>query len=205
MNKMIICDCVVKILCFALVLPIYSSIYSIHGSQIVGRIICGFLSVLASLLFSFNRLVPVGIVLFRYTMVCHAVATVNYGGEKPLWKTIKWSVQGLSLMQAVLMLFVLEDSLGFHECIGKEEGFRWVKKGMLDNLHPSSQERLAKILILLLHCKIYRYNLENFYEGLGATGMNIKGPIWRPIRLIMNLIFMAFMLIVPIFYGLIFR
>ena len=135
MNKMIICDCVVKILCFALVLPIYSSIYSIHGSQIVGRIICGFLSVLASLLFSFNRLVPVGIVLFRYTMVCHAVATVNFGGEKPLWKTIKWSVQGLSLMQAVLMVFVLEDSLGFHECIGKEEGFRWAK-GILDNLHP---------------------------------------------------------------------
>ena len=45
---MIICDCVVKIACFALVLPIYSSIYSIHGSQIVGRILCGFLSVLAT-------------------------------------------------------------------------------------------------------------------------------------------------------------
>ena len=51
----------------------------------------------------------------------------------------------------------------------------------------------------------YRYNLDNFYEGVGASGMNIKGPIWRPIRLIMNLIFMAFLLIVPLFYGLIFR
>ena len=197
MNKMIICDCVVKIFCFALVLPIYSSIYSIHGSQIVGKILCGFLSVLASLLFSFNRLVPVGIVLFRYTMVCHAVATVNYGGEKPLWKTVKWSVQGLSLMQAVLMLFVLEDSLGFHECIGKEEGFRWVK-GILDNLHPQKNLQRSK-------SSFYRYNLDNFYEGVGASGMNIKGPIWRPIRLIMNLIFMAFLLIVPLFYGLIFR
>ena len=78
------------------------------------------------MLFGFNRLVPVGIVLFRYIMVCHAVSTVNYGGEKPLWRTVKLAIQGLSLMQGVLMVFVLEDSLGFHKCIGKEEGFRWV-------------------------------------------------------------------------------
>ena len=132
MNQMIICDCVVKIFCFALVLPIYSSIYSLHGSEMVGRLLCGFLSFLASLLFSFNRLVPVGIVLFRYIMVCHAVETVNFGGEKCLWKWIKWSVQGLSLTQGVIMLFVLDESLNFQQCMGKEEGFRWVKS-LLDN------------------------------------------------------------------------
>ena len=135
MDKMIICDCVVKIFCFALILPVYSSLYSLHGDPIVGKILCGFLSFLASLLFSFNRLVPVGIVLFRYMMVCHAVATVNYGGEKPLWKTVKWSVLGLSLIQGVLMLFVLDDSLAFLQCMGEEERFRWVK-GMLDNFLP---------------------------------------------------------------------
>ena len=97
-------------------------------------------------------------------------------------------------MQAVLMAFVLEDSLGFHQCIGKEEGFRWVM-GILDNLHPLQRSESS----------FSRYNLDNFYEGVGASGLNIKGPIWRPIRLIMNLIFLAFMLIVPIFYGLIFR
>ena len=113
----------------------------------------------------------------------------------PLWKTVKWFVQGLSLIQAVLMAFVLDDSLGFHQCIGKEEGFRWVM-GILDNFTsfvPRSKS------------SFYRYNLENFYKGVGASGLNIKGPIWRPLRLIMNLIFLAFMLIVPIFYGLIFR
>ena len=135
MDQMIICDCIVNIFCFALILPIYSSIYSLHGSPTVGKIICGFLSFLATLVFSFNRLVPVGIVLFRYTMVCHAVATVNYGGERPLWKTIKWSVLGLSFIQGVLMLFVLEDSLGFHECMGEEERFRSVN-GILDNFLP---------------------------------------------------------------------
>ena len=77
-----------------------------------------------AMLFGFNRLVPVGIVLFRYIMVCHAVATVNFGGEKPLWKTVKWFVQGLSLTQGALMLFVLDDSLAFQQCMGKEEVFR---------------------------------------------------------------------------------
>ena len=124
MNQMIICDCVVKIFCFAFIFLIYGSPFSIHGSHIVGRFLCGFRSFLVSILFSFNRLVPVGIVLFRYIMVCHAVSTVNYGGEKPLWRTVKLAIQGLSLMQGVLMVFVLKDSLGFHKCIGKEEGFR---------------------------------------------------------------------------------
>ena len=76
------------------------------------------------MLFGFNRLVPVGIVLFRYIMVCHAVKTVNYGGEKALWRTVKWIVQGLSLVQGVLMAVVTEESLGFHMCIGKEEAFK---------------------------------------------------------------------------------
>ena len=77
-----------------------------------------------TLLFGYNRLVPVGIVIFRYIMVCHAVSTVNFGGEKPLWRMIKWFVQGISLMQGVLMATVAEESLGFHVCIGREEAFK---------------------------------------------------------------------------------
>ena len=61
------------------------------------------------------------------------------------------------------------------------------------------ERKLSKILIF------YRYNLSNFYASVGPSGLNIKGPIWHPIRLIMNLIFMAFVIIVPIFYGLLFR
>ena len=124
MNQMIICDCVVNIFVFALSLPIYTATHSLHDSQIVGQSLCGFVSFLAALLFSYNRLVPVGIVLFRYIMVCHAVATVNFGGEKRLWKWIKWSVQGLSMVQAVLIFSVLGESLNFQRCMGKEERFR---------------------------------------------------------------------------------
>ena len=51
MNQMIICDYVAKIFCNGLIFLIYGSPFSIHGSHIVARIICGFRSVLTSLLF----------------------------------------------------------------------------------------------------------------------------------------------------------
>ena len=51
----------------------------------------------------------------------------------------------------------------------------------------------------------YSYNINNFYESVGPRGVNIKGPIWRPVRLIMNLILTVFLLVVPVFYGIIFR
>ena len=105
----------------------YGSPFSVHGSDLFARILCGFRSFLASILFSFNRLVPVGIVVFRYIMVCHAVSTVNFGGEKPLWKTVKWFILGISLIQGILMASVVEESLGFQKCIGKEENFQLVK------------------------------------------------------------------------------
>ena len=50
-----------------------------------------------------------------------------------------------------------------------------------------------------------RYNVQNFNAGVVASGLNIKGPIWRPVRLVMNLILFAFVLIVPVLYGIIFR
>ena len=124
MNEMIIWDCIVKIFIFAIILLVYASPFSVLGGNRVARILCSLRAFLGNFFFIFNRLVPVGIVLFRYTMVCHAVWTVNYGGEKPLWRTIQLAVLLLSLLPSVLIVLVLEDNLGFHKCIGQEEGFR---------------------------------------------------------------------------------
>ena len=124
MNEMIIWDCVVNIFVFAIILLVYASPFSVLGGNRVAQILCTLRAFLSTFIFTFNRLVPVGIVLFRYTMVCHAVRTVNYGGEKPLWRTIQWLVLLLSLLPSVLIVLVLEDHLGFHKCIGQEEGFR---------------------------------------------------------------------------------
>ena len=124
MNKMIIWDCIVKIFCFAIILLVYASSFSVLGGSRIAKILCFLRAFLGNFLLTFNRLVPVGIVLFRYIMVCHAVPVVNFGGEKPLWMTIQLAVLGLSLLPSVLVAFVLDDSLGFHKCIGQEEGFR---------------------------------------------------------------------------------
>ena len=124
MNEMIIWDCIVKIFCFAIILLVFASSFSVLGGNRFAKTLCFLRSVLSTFLFTFNRLVPVGIVLFRYMMVCHAVPVVNYGGEKPLWRTIQLAVLGFSLLPSVLVAFVLDDSLGFHKCIGREEGFR---------------------------------------------------------------------------------
>ena len=124
MNEMIIWDCIVKIFIFAIILLVYASPFSVLGGNRVARILCSLRAFLGNFFFIFNRLVPVGIVLFRYTMVCHAVWAVNYGGEKPLWRTIQLAVLLLSLLPSVLIVLVLEDSLGFLKCIGQEEGFR---------------------------------------------------------------------------------
>ena len=88
MNEMIIVDCIVKIICFALILITYASPFSVLGTKGVAKILCFLRSFPGTFFFTFNRLVPVGIVLFRYIMVCHPVSAVNYGGEKPLWRTI---------------------------------------------------------------------------------------------------------------------
>ena len=62
-----------------------------------------------------------------------------------------------------------------------------------------------KILYQDSNSHFYSYNINNFYESVGPRGVNIKGPIWRPVRLIMNLILTLFLLVVPVFYGIIFR
>ena len=51
---------------------------------------------------------------------------------------------------------------------------------------------------------LYRYNLEDFNTA-ETVGIGVKGPIWMPVRLIINVQICAFLFLVPILYGVIFR
>ena len=184
---MIIWDCIGKIFVFALVLLIYGTKFSILGGGKVGLVLCALRAFLGTAIFGFNRLVPVGIVVFRYIMVCHAVMTVNCGGEKRLWRIIQRAIFLLSFLPSVLVVQVLEDSLNFHKCVGQEESFRLLTL------------ELSELFFLL------RYNLKNFFLDVGPTGLNIKGPLWRPVRLVTNIIAFSFTVLVPVLYGIIFR
>ena len=124
MNQLIIWDCIGKIFVFALVLLVYGTEFSILGGGKVGLVLCALRAFLGTALLGFNRLVPVGIVVFRYIMVCHAVMTANCGGEKRVWRIIQRAIFLLSFLPSLLVVRVLEDSLGFHKCVGQEESFR---------------------------------------------------------------------------------
>ena len=188
MNQLIIWDCIGKIFVFALVLLVYATEFSILGGGKVGLVLCALRAFLGTALFGFNRLVPVGIVVFRYIMVCHAVMTANCGGEKRVWRIIQRAIFLLSFLPSVLVVRVLEDSLGFHKCVGQEESFR-----------------LLTLKLSELFSSLLRYNLKNFFLDVGPTGLNIKGPLWRPVRLVTNIIALTFSVFVPVLYGIIFR
>ena len=187
MNQLIIWDCIGKIFVFALVLLIYGTKFSILGGGKVGLVLCALRAFLGTALFGFNRLVPVGMVVFRYIMVCHAVMTVNCGGEKRVWRIIQRAIFLLSFLPSVLVVRALEDILNFHKCVGQEESFRLLTL------------ELSELFFLL------RYNLKNFFLDVGPTGLNIKGPFWRPVRLVTNIIAFSFTVLVPVLYGIIFR
>ena len=50
-----------------------------------------------------------------------------------------------------------------------------------------------------------RLNLENFFEPSGPRGVEFSGPIWNPARLFINLVNWAFVFVVPLLYGAIYK
>ena len=73
---------------------------------------------------TWNRLVSVAIVVFRYMMVCHAVYCHNLGREKALWRMVMTALAALCLLDPLFSVLNSSDSLRFMMCIGKEEAFR---------------------------------------------------------------------------------
>ena len=70
------------------------------------------------------------IAVFRYMMVCQAVAVVNYGGERAVWRTAL-SVLVLVLVVTVTLAGCNPGALfGYLKCTGKEQAFRykWYKQ-----------------------------------------------------------------------------
>ena len=74
-------------------------------------------------LMTWNRLVPIAIVVFRYVMVCHAITCHNNGGESGVWRAVMAALVGVTLASAGMPFLVTENSRTFQECIGSEERF----------------------------------------------------------------------------------
>ena len=73
---------------------------------------------------SWNWLVPVGIVVVRYFMVCHAVFCHNHGGERSALRAVMMSMVVIALFSGSSVVYYHKSHRTYLVCIGKEEQFR---------------------------------------------------------------------------------
>ena len=75
-----------------------------------------------------NRLVPIAVALFRYLMICHAVFSQNFGGDKYVLKFIKIGLVFFSVISGVVGVLgsvgIFSDSFEYLRCLGRQEEFR---------------------------------------------------------------------------------
>ena len=76
-------------------------------------------------LVSWNRLLPVGIVLYRYLLVCHAVLSQNLGGEPPILTNVTRGLISASFGSGLITVFNVANTFTYSRCISREETFRF--------------------------------------------------------------------------------
>ena len=119
-NKIIVCDCVVNILSM-----LFDTFYINAPWTILKSLPPCYILIFASkLMNTWNRLMPMAIVVFRYLMVCRAVYCHNLGGEKAVLRRVMSVLVAVCLLHAVVIAFNNSDVLIFLRCIGREEAFR---------------------------------------------------------------------------------
>ena len=75
-------------------------------------------------LLTWNRLIPVGIAIFRYLMVCHAVVCHNFGGERRIWRVLNSFILGFCLFGGAIASATRTSSFSYLRCTNREEIFR---------------------------------------------------------------------------------
>ena len=119
-NKIIVCDCGVNALSMLFDTLFFNAPWSILKSLPP----CYILIFAYNIMVTWNRLVPVAIVGFRYMMVCRAVYCHNIGGEKAVLGRVMTALVGLCFLGSVVIVLNSEDSVAFLRCMGREEAFR---------------------------------------------------------------------------------
>ena len=118
-NSAIIFDCGVNILTM-LLFTILRSPWLVPGQHYA---LCSAYRVLLDCVIVWNRIILLGIALFRYFMICHAVACHNIGA-KLVWRVVLAAVICVSLLGGCISWFYRGDSRIFLRCLGMEETFR---------------------------------------------------------------------------------
>ena len=119
-NKLIVCDCVAN------ALQMLFDTFYINSPWLILKSLfpCYIIVFVHGLMLTWNRLVSVAIIVFRYMMVCHAVYCHNLGGEKAVLRMVMTALAALCLLDPLVFVLNSSDSLRFLMCIGREEAFR---------------------------------------------------------------------------------
>ena len=83
--------------CFLSLLHIFKILYSAFQVHI-GPVLCGIYTPVAFFLSFLNRLIPVGIVLFRYVFVCRSHLVVSAGQRKQFGRFLVTSIVSVPLV-----------------------------------------------------------------------------------------------------------
>ena len=160
-NNLIICDCVIN-------LANIPKIVKLLRIVPYPNITCLPLVILNTFMTYVNRLLPIGIVVYRYVYVCrHSWVLTNFG-QRILDSIIVGFILGCSLLLAVLTTLYRENFRAYLDCVGR---------------------------VFLFH-----FDVQNFlFDG------REKGKVWilplnHPVRVLSNLAFFSYILIVPLGY-----
>ena len=118
-TTLVIWDCFVNILLTAIGTVTFSPWSILHSDAL-----CAVFYSTLSTLGTFNRLVPIAVVLLRYIMVCHPVFFINNGRERAIWRLILVALTFLCSVVWVHQLCTSDIAYRFLRCMGREEVFR---------------------------------------------------------------------------------
>ena len=117
-NSLIVSDCAVNVL--SLVMFVANEL---PASFLRSDAWCTIFTFSDSVMNNWNRLVPVGIVVYRYILVCHAVTAMSFG-ERKLWRIVITSLILLSLVNGGASVVPPEDHRFYMRCKRREEAWR---------------------------------------------------------------------------------
>ena len=104
-----------------------------------------------------------------------------------------------SIALCTLMVCNLDRIQTYLLCVGRQEVFRSFPIYFLFYFYFSSS-----FCSIVAKTFLFRYNIADFYAG-SEKGLEFKGPLWDPIRLLANLTTWNMFLVVPMFYCAIFK
>ena len=160
-NNLIICDCVVNLANIPRILKLLNGVPYPNITCLPMHMFTNFITYV-------NRLLPIGIVLYRYVYVCRHSWVLTSFGKRILDSVIVGLILGCSLFLVVITSVYKENYRTYLECVGRV--FQ------------------------------YHFDVQDFLFDGREKGIVWILPFFHPVRVLCNLMFYSYIIIVPVGY-----